>query len=252
MNIETRMTLDEAVLEVLGMLTGLDLSYEPEQDRYRSITRQLNRALRGNALEQEWGFYASELNIGRAKQGERVVLLPNNARPRITGDDAVRLARDGQFVQWAYFLPRDALSKYESMNGLWCAITRQTLVFSRDFLLSEDGADIIIPVMREPRMFRLPETGEEVSDAIRSQFIDFDYPDVIIARGAWNYAQTDPIMQPRVQTLEANYKDLMYQVIERDTNSTDMPYLNDFRLPIHGSLEDVPMAAAHRHPHSDF
>jgi hypothetical protein len=252
MNIEIQMTLDEAVQEILGMLTGLDLEYEPEQDRYRTLTRQLNRALRSNALERDWGFYSADRNVGKTKEGVRAILLPSNTRPRINGDDAVRLTQDGQVLQWAYFLPRDALSKYETMNGLWCAITRQTLVFSRDFLLSEEGLDIILPTMREPRMFRLPETGEEVSDSVRNQLVDFDYPDVIVARAAWGYAQTDPIMQPRVQTLEANYKDLMYQLIERDTNITDTPYLNDFRLPIHGSLEDVPMSGAHRHPHSDF
>jgi hypothetical protein len=252
MNNEIKLTLDEAVAEVLGLLTGLDLEYDPEQDRYRAITRQLNRALRANALERDWGFYADTLDIGRVREGERTLRLPTNARPRINGDDAV-LLRDGDLtVRWAYFLPRDALHKYESKNGLWCAITRQTLMFSRDFLKSESELDVHIPVMREPRMFRLPDTGEEVRDAIRDQLVDFDYPDVIIARAAWNYAQTDPIMQPRVQTLEAGYKDLMYQLIERDTNITDTPYLNEFRLPIHGSLEDVPLAEGHLHPHSDY
>ena len=101
-------------------------------------------------------------------------------------------------------------------------------------------------------MFRLPETGEEVDSSVREQLVDFDYPDVIIARGAWNYAQTDPIMQPRVQTLEQGYKNLMYQVIERDTNITDTPYLNEFRLLLHGAIEDEPMARGHLHPHSDF
>jgi hypothetical protein len=252
MNIEIQMDLDEAIAEVLNMLTGLDLSYLPEQDRYRTITRQLNRALRANALEQEWGYYSSELEVGTAKAGERSVIVPTNLRPRIINDDAVRLKdkETGDIVSWAYFLPRDALSKYEFMNGLWCAITRQTLTFSRPFVMGENGLGIFIPAMREPRMFRLPETGEEVPDAIRSQLIDFDYPDVVIARAAWNYAQSDPVMQPRVQTLEANYKDLMYQVIERDTRNTDMPYQNQFRLPVENGLhsEDT----THRHPHSDF
>jgi len=39
MSNEVRLTLDEAVAEVLGLLTGLDLTYEPELDRYRAITR---------------------------------------------------------------------------------------------------------------------------------------------------------------------------------------------------------------------
>lgn len=252
MNVETSLTLDEAVAEVLGMLTGLDLEYDPEQDRYRAITRQLNRALRANALEQEWGFYADELEVGTAKSGDRTIQLPSNARPRVTGDDAVLLKHEGETVRWAYFLPRDAQPKYESMTGLWCSITRQTLTFSRPFHKSEDGYEIFIPVMREPRMFRLPETGEEVPDSIRNQLVDFDYPDVIIARAAWAYAQTDPVMQPRVQTLEQGYKDLMYQIMERDSNITDTPYLNDFRLGIHGSLEDVPITDTHLHPHSDY
>jgi hypothetical protein len=117
MNVETSLTLDEAVAEVLGMLTGLDLEYDPEQDRYRAITRQLNRALRANALEQEWGFYADELEVGTAKSGDRTIQLPSNARPRVTGDDAVLLKHEGETVRWAYFLPRDALPKYESMTG---------------------------------------------------------------------------------------------------------------------------------------
>lgn len=250
MNLEVEMTLDEAVGEVLGMLTGLDLSYLPEEDRYRSITRQLNRALRANALEQEWGFYSSELEVGRAVQGERAVLLPSNSRPRIINDDAVRLKKDGLSVAWAYFLPRESLSKYEGKAGLWCAITRQQLTFSRPFTLREDGLQLFLPVMREPRMFRLPETGEEVPDTIRRQLIDFDYPDVVIARAAFYYAQTDPVMQPRTQTLEANYKDLMYQVMERDERNTEMPFLNDFRLPVENGL--VSQDTTHWHPHSDF
>lgn len=52
-NAEVQMTLDEAVAEVLGQLTGLDLEYDPRLDRYRAITRQLNRATRANALEHE-------------------------------------------------------------------------------------------------------------------------------------------------------------------------------------------------------
>lgn len=250
MNIEVEMTLDDAVAEVLGLLTGLDLEYEPEYDRYRSITRQINRALRANALEHEWGFYASELNIGAAKAGEQILQLPSNVRPRIINDDAVRLKNGSSIVQWAYFLPRESLSKYEHMRGLWCSVTRQQLTFSRRFFSFEEGLQIFVPVMREPRMFRLPPTGEEVPDGVRGQLLDFDYPDVIIARAAWNYAQTDPIMQPRVQTLEAGYKDLMYQVIERDSRNTDMPYSNQFILPLENGL--IPEMQEHLHPHSNF
>ena len=70
-NPEVQQTLDEAVAEVLGLLTGLDLSYAPELDRYRAITRQLNRALRTNALEQEWSYYSFTLSLGQASEGER-------------------------------------------------------------------------------------------------------------------------------------------------------------------------------------
>lgn len=250
MNTELRFTLDDGVAEVLGMLDGLDLTYVPEFDRYRAVTRALNRALRANALEAEWAFYASTLDIGKAVAGMREVLIPTNLRPRILNDDSVRLVEDGRSVVWAQFLPRASLPKYEWQQGLWCAITRQSLLFSRPLTRAEDGLTIEIPVMREPRMFRLPETGEEVSESIRGQFIDFDYPDIITARAAFYYAQTDPVMQPRVPTLEGNYKDVMYQVLERETRNSDMPYLNSFTLPVESGL--VPENMQHRHPHSDF
>lgn len=249
MNIDIEMTLDDAVNEVLGLLTGLDLAYEPEQDRYRTITRQLNRALRANALEQEWGYYASELEVGKAVKGQRDLLLPNSVRPRIINDDSVRFKKDGRTVIWAYFLPRESLSKYEGRPGLWCAVTRQNLEFSRPFTLREDGLTVFLPVMREPRMFRLPPTGEEVSDIVRNQRIDFDYPDVVITRAAFYYVQTDPVMQPRTQTLEAAYKDLMYQIMERDKRNTDMPYSNEFELGIQNGL--VGDGMIHWHPHAE-
>ena len=251
MNVELRFTLDDGVAEVLGMLTGLDLTYEPEFDRYRAITRQLNRALRANALEQEWSYYASTMDIGKASEGMRELQLPTNVRPRILNDDSVRFVKDGRTIVWASFLPRSSLAKYEWQPGLWCAITRQMLQFSRPLTLAEDGLAVQIPVMREPRMFRLPETGEEVADSIRKQLIDFNYPDVITARAAFFYAQTDPVLQPRVPTLESGYKDVMYQVIEQEVRNTDMPYLNSFTLPVENGLisQDVPH---HRHPHADF
>lgn len=261
MNPDVTMTLDEAVEEVLSLLTGLDLSYDPRMDRYAAITRQLNRALRTNALEHEWSYYSDTKSIGTAAFGEREFLLPSNLRPRIINDDAVRLCdADGNAVYWAYFLPRDALHKYPARGGLWCSVTRNSLRFNRAFNQLEAGLDIQVPVMREPRMFRLPEQPEdpnlplvEVPDAIRSQPIDFVYPDVVIARAAFYYAQTDPVMQPRVQSLEAAYKDLMYQVIERDDRNTDTPYINEFLLPVQNSLEgQVPSPRDHRHPHSNF
>lgn len=244
MNSEVLMTLDDAVAEVLGMLTGLDLTYEPELDRYRSITRQLNRALRANALENEWTYYASTAAVGTASEGESQVLLPSSMRPRIINDDAVRLLDGDRVVTWAYFLPLDALHKYRDQpglwgtlqSGLWCSIERQTLLFSRPFLAGENGLEIHVPVMREPRMVRLPDAGVTVPDAIRNQPLDFEFPDVVIARAAFYYAQTDPVMQPRVPTLEDGYKTLMYQLVERDTRHTDSPYVNPTVVPVQAGL----------------
>ena len=44
-NADVALTLDDAVSEVLSLLTGLDVNYDPEFDRYRTIARTLNRAL---------------------------------------------------------------------------------------------------------------------------------------------------------------------------------------------------------------
>ena len=106
-----------------------------------------------------------------------------------------------------------------------------------------------VPVMPEPKMFRLPEAGKKVPVTVRRQLIDFPYPDVVISRAAWYYAQADPVMQPRAQTLEEGYKDLMYQLIERDTNHTDTPYQNTFTLPLESGLVDE---SAYRIPLADY
>lgn len=259
MNPETTVTLDEAVKEVLGLLTGLDLTYAPELDRYGAITRQLNRALRSNALEHEWSYYSAMTNVATAAEGLRVVTFDDELRPRITGDDAVLLQDEhGQTQVWAYFLPRDALHKYFARGGLWCSATRTSLYFSRPLDIGEAGLSIMLPVMREPTMFRLPVQPEdpdeplvEVPDEIRSQPIDFVYPDVVILRAAYYYAQTDPVIQPRVQTLEAQYKDLMYQIIERDDRFTDTPFLNEFLLPIQSGIDSPLPPGGHPHPHAD-
>ena len=253
MNPNVAMTLDEAVDEVLGLLTGLDLTYAPEYDRYRSVTRQLNRALRANALEREWSYYSDLEHVGVAAYGQQDVALRASVRPRIIGDDAVRLCTsDGTPMKWAYFLPRDAIEKYPSRRGLWVSVTRQSLHFSRPFTSAENGLSILVPVMREPKMFEVPEGNGDIPDRVLNQPIDFDYPDLVIAKAAYMYAQTDPIMQPRAQTLEATYKDIMYQLIERDDRHTDTPYTNDFFVPImngiHGSSAQF---MPHGHPHAD-
>lgn len=255
-NPETTFTLDDAVMEVLGNLTGQELDYDPRFDRYVAVTRQLNRALRSNALEHEWSYYHTLWTSPQVVEGQRSVTLPISMRVRAVGDDTVRITVDGDDVLWAYVLPRDALSKYRDRPGLWCAVTRNEVTFSRPLYPGDLVANIRVPVMREPVMFRLPKQPEDpdaelvdVPQTIRDQPIDFAYPDVITVRAAFYYAQTDPIMQPRVQTLEAQYKDLMYQVIERDDRFTDSPFQNEWSLGIQGSLN--PGGFLHWHPHAD-
>lgn len=257
-NDEIDMTLDEAVAETLGLLTGLDLTYDSSFDRYRAITRALNRALRANALEREWSYYSSSESLGLARAGEQDVSLRGSVRPRIIGDDSVRLVdQAGRTLVWAYFLPRDAIEKYPTRRGLWVSISRQSLHFSRPFSNAESGLEIFVPVMREPKMFRLPAAAttaddeeEPVPDSVRNQLLDFSYPDAIIARAAYFYAQTDPVMQPRVQTLEAEYKTIFYALNERDDQHTDAPFLNEFAVPIQGGLNDSSWQDM-RHPHAD-
>lgn len=257
-NADVAMSLDQCVDDILGMLYGLELRYDPNQDRYRSITRQINRALRANALEREWSYYSSIEEIGVARAGVQDVEMRATVRPRIIGDDSVRLCDDnGVPVVWAYFLPRDAGEKYGSRRGLWCSITRQSLHFSRPFQQHEEGLRIQVPVMREPRLFRLPpapegDTGtvDPVPQEIRDQLLDFDYPDVVLQRAAYFYAQTDPVIQPRVQTLEEEYKNTFYALNERDDRNTDSPYLNDWNVPIEGNIHDGGYWPSHQ-PHAD-
>lgn len=237
-NTDLQVTLEEAVLDVLGQLTGLDLNYTPNSDRFRNIVRQLNRALKANALEHEWSWYASVISVGPAVSGERQFTISDQLRVRSTGDDSVRLCDEtGRPWRWAYFLPRDALHKYANRNGLWVAATRGLLQFSRPFSPGEDGLDVQVPVMREPVLFRLPAEPEtEVPTQTLEQQVDFDYPDIVVMRAAYLYSLTDPIMQPRAQTLEKAYKDLMYQAIERDDRKTDTPYENNFFVPVQNSI----------------
>lgn len=258
MNPELAMSLDDCVTEVLGALTGMDLHYEPNQDRYRGVTRAINKALRQNALEREWSYYSSLEEIGIAHAGEQDVNLRASLRPRIIGDDSVRLCdANGSPRVWAYFLPRDAIEKYPARAGLWVAIVRQSLHFSRPFQQQEEGLRIQLPVMREPRMFRLPDQPTDpnlpllpVPQEIRDQLLDFDFPDAVLQRAAFYYAQTDPLMQPRVQTLEQEYKNTYYALNERDDRNTDAPYLNEFNLGIESSIMGSPWTV-HRHPHAD-
>lgn len=252
MSLEVQMTLDDAVAEVLGLLTGIDLEYEPQYDRYRAVTRQLNRALRGHALEQDWSYYSTVVDLGAVQEGDTEYTLAQQYRARILDDDAARLVTpEGKPIIWAYILPRDSLHKYANRRGLWCSIVRKTVQLSRPITLAEQDAGLTmhVPVMREPTMFRLPPAGEDVDDTIREQLVDYDYPDAVIARAAWLYAQADPVMQPRAQTLEGSYKDLMYQLVERDTDHTDSAYLNEVIVPIQATVRDG-ITGAHTHPHA--
>ena len=252
-NIDVQMSLRTAVDEVLTLLTGLDLSYDAGQDRFHAMTRLLNRALRQVALEHEWSYYSTTEEIGIVLAGQQTVEISSRQRVRIVNDDAIRLVNGEDLpVIWAYILPRDALHKYIGRSGLWASVTKTTISFSRPINGGEEGLRIFVPVMREPRMFEVPEPGEEVPDRILNQLVDFDYPDLVTARAAYLYAQTDPVMQPRVQTLEAQYKDIMYQLVERDDRHTDSAYMNNFVIPMQGSLEGpLHSLLSHGHPHAD-
>ena len=238
-NPEVSMTLEEAVLEVLHVLTGQTLQYDPDQDRFRAVASSLNRALRSNALENNWAFYSETLTIDlTGKAGDTTFTIDADWRFRVISDDAVRIVdTDDYTLAWAYFLPRDALHKYANRGGLWCAVTRNILTLNRPLPDSADFMTMEIPVMREPAGFAIPADPTEPMDpATLAQEVDFDFPDVIIARACWLYAQADPMMQPRVQTLEDQYKNLMYQLIERDTAFTDTPDQNEIIVPVQGDI----------------
>jgi len=241
-NTNVSMTLQDAVRDVLSILTGQELNYDPDQDRFRAITKHLNRALRSNALENEWSFYHEVIRLGPLVAGSTRFNVTPDYRFRVINDDAVRfLDGDDVPVGWAYFLPRDALHKYRNRSGLWCSFTRNVLTLSRPVPLAFEGLSLELPVMREPRPFVIPtDPKEAVDQATLDQLVDFEFPDVVVGRAAWLYAQTDPMMQPRVQTLEEQYKDLMYQLIERDTAYTESPYINEFVVPVQNTIYGEP------------
>ena len=251
------MNLDEGVQEVNDILLGVDLAYQPELDNYQTITRAINRALRAIATEQEWSYFAGEENVATASTGMESVRFRSAIRPRITGDDAVRLVDDnGRVVVWAYYQPRDAVHKYRHLQGLWASHTNRDLVFSRPLFSGEDGLNIIVPVMREPKIFRMPVQPIDPDEPlipipidVREQLIDFDYPDLVLRKAAYMVAQTNPVLQPRVQTLEQDFKNLMYALVERDTRATESPFVNDWDLGIGGSIHGDTFRS--RAPHSD-
>lgn len=257
-NPDVAMTIDEGVAEVFSRLTGLELQYDPAYDRWRAVARAINRGLRAVAREREWVRYFDEQVVGTAAEGVQTVRLRASSRPRITGDDAVRLLDENDLVrEWAFFLPRSAIEKYRGRRGLWVAHLRDALRFSRPFTAAEDGLKISMPTMREPRMIELPpqpKLPSDVQPAIPQQVldteIDFDYPDLVVAKACYFYAQSDPVMQPRVQQLDAEFKDLYYALNEQEDRSTDSPFLNEFTVPIQsdiygsGSWDTL-------HPHGD-
>lgn len=242
-NPDVSMTLEEAVTEVLVLLTGQTLQYDPDMDRFRAITAHLNRALRSNALEVNWSYYSDVFSISLVGKGlDTSFTITTDKRFRVISDDAARVIHttEGHPVAWAYFIPRDALHKYRNRGGLWCSVTRNVLTLNRPLSSVVDGVDdytLEIPVMREPNPFDIPADPAVAMDpAVLAQAVDFEFPDVVTARAAWLYAQTDPMMQPRVQTLEEQYKDLMYQLIERDKAFTDTPDQNEILVPVQGDI----------------
>lgn len=300
------MTLDDAVGEVLNYLTGMDLHYVAELDRYRAITRTLNRALRLVATEHEWACYSSIEDMGQLSLGQTEIVLKRTRRPRIILDDSMRLVdADNHIHMWAYILPRESLHKYQGRTGLWVGSTENRITFSRPINAEESGLRAMIPVMREPRQVVIPASFDSLEalaldgvedplelqkilqlrnyhnpdiveewvvdvtappyiytspesslealgitpSQVRTQRIDHEFPDLIVMKAAFLYAATDPVMQPRVQTLESQYKNLFYALTERDTNHTDDPFINDFVVPIQGSLHGN--RTNHAHPHSD-
>lgn len=259
MNPNVAMTLDDAVAEVIGALTGSDLQYRPELDRYQTVVRALNRAVRSVARSAEWSYYSSIEIVSTAAEGQQSVILRGTSRLRLIGDDSIRLVdpTDDRVIHWAYVQPRDALHKYRNQPGLWCSVTRQTIDFSRPFMKSEDGWNIVAPVMREPKLFVLPKQPEdpslplvEVPIETREQLVDFSDPDFVVAKATYYLAQSDPLLQPRVQTLEQEWKDIMYDLTERDQRVTDSPFINDYDL---GISADIGGHAPHfGHPHQDF
>ena len=125
LNRDVQLTLEDAVEEVLGLLTGLDISYMPEQDRFRTVTRALNRALRSVALEHDWSYYSGDEEVSQCVPGVQEVEIPANLRPRVSLDDAVRLVTDGgttvigfAFMVGYYGLPFVFSLYFQQLRGL--------------------------------------------------------------------------------------------------------------------------------------
>ena len=243
-----QLSLQESVNEIHNILTGLDLTYEDRYDIFHATVRQVNRSLRQVALEDEWAWYVEEVDAGTTTVDMTEVELNSAYRPRVQQDDAVRLVNaNGITVSWAYYLPRDSLNKQMHRPELRVAFTKNVIKFSRPLQLFESGLSIIVPAMREPKQTRLPEAGARLTPAELSRAIDAEYPDLIVAHAAWKMAMSNPLYQPRAQTLEEEFNDLKYALTERNTNHSDSPMRNNF-VPSYG---DPYLATPHVHPHSD-
>lgn len=243
------MTLEEAVSEVHNILTGLDLTYDDRYDIFHATVRQLNRSLRAVALLEDWGWYVEELDLGLTTQGMTSVEVDRRYRPRVGQDDAVRLIdpNSGLVRYWAYYLPRDSINKYAARRELRVAFTKNTLTFSRPLQGFESGLSLRVTCMREPRQTRIPPAGEELTTVELTTPIDFSSPDLVVAHAVWQISMSNPVYQPRAQTLESIYDDLRFSLTERDSDHSDSPYRNNF-TPSYG---DPYLAIPHRHPHSD-
>lgn len=242
-------SLREAVAEVHNILTGLDLSYDDRYDIFHACVRQLNRSLRTVALEEDWGWYADDLLLGVVSEGDQTFSVPPNVRLRVRQDDAIRLVDPAtkKTVRWAYFLPRDSLSKYWAAPELRAAFVRNNVVLSRPLLAREEGLEVWATVMREPRQTTIPDSGTKIPDADLSRPLDFENPDMVIAHAAWQMSLSNPLYQPRAQTLEDVYNNFKYALTERDSDHSDSPMQNSF-TPSYG---DPFIAMHHPHPHSD-
>ena len=243
-----QLSLQESVNKVHNILTGLDLQYDERMDIFHATVRQINRSLRQVALEDEWAWYAQDVDAGTTTLGMTEVELTSSYRPRIQQDDAVRLVNaEGITVFWAYYLPRDSLNKQMYRPELRVSSTRNLIQFSRPLQQFESGLSVVVPAMREPKQTKIPDSGQQLTPAELSRSIDAEYPDLIVAHAAWKLAMSNPVYQPRAQTLEEEFNDLKYALTERNTNHSDSPMRNTF-TPSYG---DPYLAIPHGHPHSD-
>ena len=148
-NPNVTMTLEEAVEEVLTVLTGQDLRYDPDMDRYRVVTKFLNRALRANALEAEWSYYSDLEDVGVVHAGDEQIAIRSTVRVRGIGDDAVRLIdQHGRTVVWAASSWPQAANRKTRLTGN--ARGRKVLRMLKDLSQMELGIIILASMLLIP------------------------------------------------------------------------------------------------------